>query len=160
MRDPSVPEGGRHGDGTRGKRLSGAPARTHPRLPVNPRKRFDPERLKELTDSIRQDGVLEPILVRPVDAGTDGSRFEIVAGERRFRAATDAQWRDPGHRPPSLLARPDDGRDLAEAAASWTAWKRRSPATISWRLPSVPAYRPDEDRLQHAVLAGRTRSAP
>jgi ParB family transcriptional regulator, chromosome partitioning protein len=34
--------------------------------------------------------VLEPILVRPVPVGKDGTRFEIVAGERRFRAATEA----------------------------------------------------------------------
>lgn len=71
---------------------------TFPTLPLeqirasafNPRKRFDPAKLKELTESVRQDGVLEPILVRPVAVGKDGTRFEIVAGERRFRAATEA----------------------------------------------------------------------
>ena len=41
--------------------------------------------LAELTASIREKGMLEPILVRP-----KGSRFQIIAGERRFRAATDA----------------------------------------------------------------------
>lgn len=41
--------------------------------------------LSELTASIREKGVLEPILVRPV-----GSRFQIIAGERRYRAATEA----------------------------------------------------------------------
>jgi ParB family chromosome partitioning protein len=41
--------------------------------------------LSELTASIREKGILEPILVRP-----QGSRFQIIAGERRFRAATEA----------------------------------------------------------------------
>ncbi len=41
--------------------------------------------LSELTASIREKGILEPILVRPL-----GSRFQIIAGERRFRAATEA----------------------------------------------------------------------
>lgn len=41
--------------------------------------------LKDLTASIREKGVLEPILVRP-----QGSRFQIIAGERRYRAATEA----------------------------------------------------------------------
>jgi ParB/RepB/Spo0J family partition protein len=60
----------------------------------NPRKRFDATKLKELTESVRQDGVLEPILVRPVVPGKDGCAYEIVAGERRFRAATEAQLQD------------------------------------------------------------------
>lgn len=59
--------------------------------PNNPRKRFDAAKLKELVESVRQDGVLEPILVRPVAAAKDGTRFEVVAGERRFRAAGEAQ---------------------------------------------------------------------
>ena len=48
-----------------------------------PRGGFDPESLTELADSIRAQGVVQPIIVRPIEAG----RFEIVAGERRWRAA-------------------------------------------------------------------------
>jgi ParB family chromosome partitioning protein len=48
-----------------------------------PRTRMNPEALAELADSIRAQGVMQPILVRPV--GND--RYEIIAGERRFRAA-------------------------------------------------------------------------
>ncbi len=48
-----------------------------------PRTRMDAEALAELADSIRVQGVIQPILVRP--AG--GERYEIIAGERRFRAA-------------------------------------------------------------------------
>jgi ParB family chromosome partitioning protein len=51
--------------------------------PDQPRRSMDD--LAELTASVREKGVLEPILVRPV-----GSRFQIIAGERRYRAATDA----------------------------------------------------------------------
>jgi ParB/RepB/Spo0J family partition protein len=47
----------------------------------NPRKTFDEESLKELAASIAEQGLLQPIVVRPV-----GKRFEIIAGERRFRA--------------------------------------------------------------------------
>ncbi len=48
-----------------------------------PRHEFDPEALKELSESIEQHGVLQPLVVRPL---FDGG-YEIVAGERRFRAA-------------------------------------------------------------------------
>jgi ParB family chromosome partitioning protein len=48
-----------------------------------PRTRMDPEALNELADSIRAQGVIQPILVRP--AGDDS--YEIIAGERRYRAA-------------------------------------------------------------------------
>jgi len=51
--------------------------------PDNPRKTFDPEALAELAASIAKQGLLQPIVVRPI-----GKRFEIVAGERRFRALT------------------------------------------------------------------------
>jgi ParB family chromosome partitioning protein len=51
-----------------------------------PRTRMDNASLDELAASIREQGVMQPILVRPVDGG----RFEIVAGERRWRAAQRA----------------------------------------------------------------------
>jgi ParB family chromosome partitioning protein len=50
--------------------------------PIQPRRHFDELALRELADSIRIKGVLQPILVRPVAGG----RYEIVAGERRWRA--------------------------------------------------------------------------
>ena len=53
--------------------------------PNQPRKEFSPEALKDLSESIRAKGVLQPILVRPV-AGRR-NRFELVAGERRLRAS-------------------------------------------------------------------------
>ena len=50
-----------------------------------PRTRMDEGALAELADSIRAQGIMQPILVRPVDALK--GRYEIIAGERRFRAA-------------------------------------------------------------------------
>lgn len=51
-----------------------------------PRTRMDEEALNELADSIRSQGVMQPILVRPL-AGKGAKKYEIIAGERRFRAA-------------------------------------------------------------------------
>ncbi|MDP2871275.1 MAG: ParB/RepB/Spo0J family partition protein [Bacillota bacterium] len=50
--------------------------------PHQPRSGFDEQRLQELAASIREHGVVQPVLVRPI-----GDRFELVAGERRWRAA-------------------------------------------------------------------------
>jgi len=50
--------------------------------PHQPRKHFEPAALEELAASIRERGVLEPIIVRPKDG-----RYEIIAGERRYRAS-------------------------------------------------------------------------
>ena len=53
-------------------------------LPSNqPRRYFEEEALKQLSESIKQHGILQPLLVRPVD----GEKHELVAGERRYRAA-------------------------------------------------------------------------
>jgi len=51
-----------------------------------PRTRMDETALNELADSIREQGLMQPILVRPVDGGS----YEIIAGERRWRAAQRA----------------------------------------------------------------------
>jgi ParB family transcriptional regulator, chromosome partitioning protein len=56
--------------------------------PRNPRREFADAELKELADSIKQHGVIQPIVVRPVRGAQD--RFEIIAGERRWRASQAA----------------------------------------------------------------------
>ena len=53
--------------------------------PYQPRKVFEPEKMKELVDSVKQHGVIQPLIVRK-----SGNRYEIVAGERRWRAAKTA----------------------------------------------------------------------
>jgi ParB family chromosome partitioning protein len=52
---------------------------------LQPRKDFAREAMEELVDSIRQHGIIQPLIVRQV-----GARFELIAGERRWRAAQDA----------------------------------------------------------------------
>ena len=54
--------------------------------PDQPRTNFDEEKLGELSENIREHGILQPILVRPMDNGS----YRIVAGERRWRAARKA----------------------------------------------------------------------
>jgi ParB family transcriptional regulator, chromosome partitioning protein len=61
---------------------------------LQPRKDFGREALQELIDSIRQHGIIQPLIVRPATAGPSaggqvGARFELIAGERRWRAAQE-----------------------------------------------------------------------
>ena len=86
------------------------------RLPVdfiianraNPRRDFDSEQLDELTQSIREKGVMQPLLVRPT---ADPNQFEIIAGERRWRAAQRAGL----HEVPVIIREVDD-REALELA--------------------------------------------
>lgn len=57
--------------------------------PLQPRKAFDPAEMEELRKSIQSSGLLQPLLVRP-----KGSVFELVAGERRFRAIQSLGWHE------------------------------------------------------------------
>ena len=54
--------------------------------PRQPRTDFDEEAMAELVHSVRENGVLQPIVVRPLPAGGP-AKYELVLGERRFRAA-------------------------------------------------------------------------
>lgn len=58
--------------------------------PFQPRKEFPPEELEDLASSIRENGLLQPLMVRPAPGGRD--RWELVAGERRLRAVTLLGW--------------------------------------------------------------------
>lgn len=69
----------------RGEEVTQIPVTELRRSPFQPRQEFDEARLQELAASIKESGVLQPILVRP-----SGTGYEIVAGERRFRAAEKA----------------------------------------------------------------------
>jgi len=71
-----------------------------------PRGRFAPEELQALAQSVKENGILQPILVRPHDKL--GGHFEIVAGERRWRAAQLAQL----HEVPIILRSLDDRSTL------------------------------------------------
>jgi ParB family chromosome partitioning protein len=96
---------------TRGEAAAAKAART---LPVaflkpnrfQPRKNFAAEDLNDLTESVREKGILQPILVRPVKG--DPEAFEIVAGERRWRAAQLAKLHDV----PVVVREMSDGEAL------------------------------------------------
>ncbi|MGH7932979.1 MAG: ParB/RepB/Spo0J family partition protein [Candidatus Binataceae bacterium] len=65
--------------------------------PFQPRRHFDAEKLRELAQTIQSQGVIEPLIVRPFGAraiagdGGHGVRYELIAGERRLRAAREAK---------------------------------------------------------------------
>lgn len=74
--------------------------------PFQPRREFDKAELAALADSLRQHGMLQPVLVRPV-----GERYQLIAGERRLRASIEAQL----HEIPARVMELDDQR-IAELA--------------------------------------------
>jgi ParB family transcriptional regulator, chromosome partitioning protein len=69
---------------------------------LQPRRRFDPEALAGLAESVRVQGVVQPVIVRPMPDGA----YELIAGERRWRAAKAA-----GLATIPALVRPTDDRD-------------------------------------------------
>lgn len=68
-----------------------------------PRKTFDPEKIKDLADSIMEHGLIQPIVVRKLDKG-----YEIVAGERRWRAAREADLKQI----PCIIRELDDQENM------------------------------------------------
>ena len=83
-----------------------------------PRKDIQPEALEELAASIKSQGLMQPIVVRPLPAGEN--RYEIIAGERRWRASQLAQL----DRVPALI------RDVPDEAAIAMALIETSSAKI------------------------------
>ena len=91
-----------------------AAARAAHKLPIaflrpnklQPRKRFAPEDLNDLAESVREKGVLQPILVRPIKG--EPNSYEIVAGERRWRAAQMAKL----HEVPVVIREMSDSESL------------------------------------------------
>ncbi len=76
-----------------------------------PRTRMDEGALNELADSIRAQGLLQALLVRPISNGANGATHEIIAGERRFRAAQLAGLTDV----PVMIKEVDDQAAAAMA---------------------------------------------
>ena len=71
-----------------------------------PRKNFNKDSLAELTNSIKEQGVIQPIIVRP-SASLDG-KYEIIAGERRWLASQNAGL----HEVPTVILNVDDVKSL------------------------------------------------
>jgi ParB family chromosome partitioning protein len=110
--------------------------------PNQPRRRFDAEALAALTASVREHGVLQPLLVRPA-----GDGYEVIAGERRLRAAVAA-----GLAEVPIVVRDADPRQRMELALIENLQREDlSP------LEEAAAYRQlmDEFRLTQDEIAGR-----
>jgi ParB family chromosome partitioning protein len=115
-----------------------------------PRTRMDETSLNELADSIREQGLMQPILVRPVDGG----RFEIIAGERRWRAAQRAGLREV----PALIKAVPDASALAIGLIENIQREDLNPLEQANGLARLI----DEFGLTHDAVAkaiGRSRSA-
>ena len=115
-----------------------------------PRTKMDAASLAELALSIKEQGVMQPNLVRPVDGG----RFEIVAGERRWRAAQQAGLRDI----PALVKNVPDQSALAVALIENIQREDLNPIEEAKGLARLI----DEFGLTHEAAAkavGRSRSA-
>jgi len=116
--------------------------------PSQPRQIFDEDALAELAASIAERGVLQPILVRPVDDG-----YELVAGERRWRAAQRAQL----HEIPAII-REFDEESRAEVALIENIQRENLNA-----IEEAEAYRQLINRYSHSQevvgkLVGKSRS--
>ncbi len=116
--------------------------------PAQPRQHFDEDSLAELADSIRQHGVLQPILLRPVEDG-----YELIAGERRWRAAQRARL----HAIPALVREHDDSSS-AELALIENVQRQALNA-----IEEAEGYRALITRFAHtqdnvAKLVGKSRS--
>ena len=115
-----------------------------------PRSRMDEGSLNELAASIKAQGVMQPILVRPVDA----NRFEIIAGERRWRAAERAGLADV----PALVREVPDQAALALALIENIQREDLNPLEEAHGIKRLI----DEFGLTHegaAQAVGRSRSA-
>ena len=116
--------------------------------PSQPRRFFDPAALDELAQSIAAKGVLQPILLRP-----SGDGFEIIAGERRWRAAQRASL----HRIPAII------RDLDDAASAEVALIENVQRTDLTAIEEAEGYFQLISRFAHsqddvASLVGKSRS--
>jgi len=115
-----------------------------------PRSRMDEASLDELAESIKAQGVMQPILVRPADAG----RYEIIAGERRWRAAQRAGLKEM----PALVRGVPDQAALAMALIENIQREDLNPLEEAQGISRLI----DEFGLSHesaASAVGRSRSA-
>lgn len=102
-----IPPGGTEGAAAESGGLDELPLASITPNRYQPRGHFDEEALSQLADSIREVGVLQPVLVRPAGAG----EYELIAGERRWRAARRVGLQTI----PALVRETDDAAALEQA---------------------------------------------
>jgi ParB family chromosome partitioning protein len=117
--------------------------------PRQPRKSFEREAIDALAESIKHDGVVQPIIVRDV-----GDGYEIVAGERRWRAAKLA-----GLRTIPALVRPVDDRDSLILALAENVAREDLNAVEQARAYAVLADELDLSQTEIARRVGKSRPA-
>lgn len=120
--------------------------------PYQPRREFKDEELAELMGSIRENGLLQPIVVRPAPSDS-GAEWQLVAGERRWRAITRLGWEEV----PAVVREMDDRTLLVLALVENLQRSQLTP------LDEAEAFRQlqDEFSLSQAQIAdavGRERS--
>lgn len=138
---------------------------------LNPRKRFDPDAMKSLVESIKVNGILEPVILRP-----KGDGYELVIGERRFTAAKELGLESV----PAIVKYLEDGQVLeymlsenilredlnpveeAEGIKRWMETEGLAPQTIAERLGKSEAWVSKRlqllkipDDLQQFLLEGK-----
>ena len=116
--------------------------------PGQPRRRFDKDALDELAQSIAARGVLQPILVRPKAGG-----YQIIAGERRWRAAQLAQLHDI----PAIIRDSDDGA-TAELAIIENVQREDLNALEEARAYQALAENFEHNQSDIARIVGKSRS--
>jgi ParB family chromosome partitioning protein len=148
-----LPEGEGGGEGAAGTLRQLSTARIAPN-PFQPRREFAPEQLAELEESIRQNGLLQPVVVRAATRATpEGADWELVAGERRWRAVRRLGWTEV----PAVVKELDDRAMLILAIVENVQRAELSP------LEEAQGYRQliDEFGFTQAEVAesvGRERS--
>jgi len=110
-RKPSMPATAEHAGEQQSGALMQLPLKLIHANPDQPRKTFSTRQLEELVDSIRVAGLIQPIVVRPVNGG----RYQIVAGERRYRAFEALAAADETYKtiPAVVSGRTDDEMQVA-----------------------------------------------
>ncbi len=116
-----------------------------------PRKKFDEVSLEELTNSIRESGIIQPIIVRP--SSDEENKFEIIAGERRWQAAQYAGL----HEVPVVIINVDNLKSLEFAIVENVQRKDLNPieeAEGYKRL--IDEFRYDQDKVSRFI--GKSRA--
>jgi len=120
-----------------------------------PRSGMDPDKLTELAESIKAQGLIQPIVVRAIGSGKDGkTKYEIIAGERRWRAANQAGLTDV----PVVLREVDDRASIAMALIENIQREDLNPLEEALALSRLI----DEFSLTHqqaAEAVGRSRAS-
>lgn len=114
--------------------------------PFQPRKNFDQQKLQELADSLSEEGMLEPILVRvsPAQPGM----YEIAAGERRWRAAILAEW---VHCPAEIMTSCPDARMKRIALLENLQREELSPMELALTYEALLHDRDDSGKPAYTV---------